>query len=438
MKFNRIIRSTLATAASAALGLGTVSCSRDYTPAYVYSVSASTGVVSAFAVDYQSGILTQISGSPFTGQSTNPVGVISAPNGRYIYVISGTHEAQIQPFAVGTDGKIYGQTPTTLGGNTYPTAAAIDSTNSYMYVAFTYAQPFTPASPGPGGIAVMKINSDGSLTLQSYNGQNYIPTGNNPVAIAVSQPVCAPVPVIASNTACSGAQGAGHVNVFVYVVDREGSTYSPGAQPTVMGFAQNTSTGALTLLNGTTFNTTLKTYQGTTAGVQPSAIAIDPTARYVYVTDRAANQIYGYSITNSSTGTPQSGNLTALATSPYATGLYPVAITIDPRGKYVYTANYNANTVSSYAIDNSTGALGGTAAGTFTTSTGPTCVTIDPALGIFIYTSNYLDSSLSGGQLSPNTGSVSAIPNTPFTASSLPSCVTSVANGSHASSIVNP
>ena len=131
--------------------------------------------------------------------------------------------------------------------------------------------------------------------------------------------------------------------------------------------------------------------------------------------------------------------MAALVSSPYATGLYPVAITIDPRGKYIYTANYNSNSVSSYSLNSSDGSLGGTAAvGNFSTATGPTCVTVEPALGIYLYTSNYLDNSVSGAQLSPNTGQLEGIANTPFPVGSLPSCVTAVANGSHSSSLVNP
>ena len=69
----------------------------------------------------------------------------------------------------------------------------------------------------------------------------------------------------------------------------------------------------------------------------PSAIASDPTGRFVYVTDQTANQVYGYSIDNQ-----LSGNLTPLVSSPFPTGnagLFPVALVIDPRGKYLYTAN---------------------------------------------------------------------------------------------------
>ena len=85
---------------------------------------------------------------------------------------------------------------------------------------------------------------------------------------------------------------------------------------------------------------------GFNAGVFPSAIAIDPTGKYVYVTDKAQNQVYGYAIANNT-----SGALTGLVSSPYATGQYPVAITIEPRGKYVYVANYNSQTVSSYSLN---------------------------------------------------------------------------------------
>jgi 6-phosphogluconolactonase len=65
-------------------------------------------------------------------------------------------------------------------------------------------------------------------------------------------------------------------------------------------------------------------------------------------------------------------------------------------------------------------------------------VSVDPALGIYLYTSNYLDQTVSGGQLSPNTGQLTAVINTPFPTSALPSCVVTVANGAHASQIINP
>lgn len=414
---------------SAAIGLGATACSRDYTAAYVYTVSASGPNINAFGVDYQSGILTQIAGSPFTTGFTRETTAVPAPNGKFLYVLSGSEDSAVEVFAIGTDGKLYGQKTSSLTG-TYPTAMAIDSAGKFLYVTFTFQPGFTPALPGPGGVTIFPINSDNSLgTPVTVNGLNYIPVGINPVGIAVSVPTCSAKPVVPSNPACNGSSGAGHENVFVYVVDQE-----PSPNATVLGYAQNTSTGALTPLSGTKFDTTLKTWQGVHAGVTPSAIAVDPTGRFVYVTDKTSNQVLGYSIDTANTG-----NLTALLASPFGTGLFPVSLTIDPRGKYLYTANFNSGTVSAFTIDTASGALSGIAGtGGFATGTRPTCVTIEPALGIYLYTSNFLDGTITAGQLSPNTGALSGIANSPFNVSALPACIASVPNGEHSSQLANP
>jgi 6-phosphogluconolactonase (cycloisomerase 2 family) len=152
------------------------------------------------------------------------------------------------------------------------------------------------------------------------------------------------------------------------------------------------------------------------------------------VTDKTSNQVLGYDIDTNGTG-----NLTALLSSPFGTGLYPVALTIEPRGKYLYTANYNDATVSSFAIDAASGSLSSVAGtGGFKTGAQPTCVTVEPELGIYLYTSNYLEGSISAGKLDANTGALSGVANSPFDASALPACITSVTNGPHASQINNP
>ena len=427
MKFNRIVRTALAAGMSLAVGLGATACSRDYTAAYVYAPSSSNGTITGFAVDYQTGILTQLPGSPFASQLTNPSTIVASPSGKYLYLIGGSQNAEVEEFALGTDGKIYGEHTYNITG-TYPTAATIDPTGSFLYVTYTYQIGYTPASPGPGGVTLFKINADGSLATPSN-----INVGNNPVAIAVSANSCTSTPLISTNTKCA----TGTENVFAYVVDDEGSTFSPGAIPDILGFAQDTSTGNLTLLSATAYNPALKTYQNTQgigAGVTPSAIAIDPTGRFVYVTDKTSNEIYGYQIASTT-----SGNLTPLVSSPYTTGLYPVSITIDPRGKFVYTANYNSSTVSGFALNQADGSLGGAAGtGNFTTYTGPNCVTIEPALGIFLFTSNSLNGSITAAKLSPNTGQLTGIPDNPFATAPLPSCLVAVANGAHSVQLVNP
>ena len=437
MRLKNIVRSTGTAAAALALALGLGSCSRDYTVAYVYSVSggATAGTVSAYGIDYETGILQQVAGSPFAIQFTNPSKVIAAPNNKFIYVIGGSQNAQVEEMAVGTDGKLYGQhtydltgteaSATGNGSTTFPfqiVGAAIDSTNTFLYVTFSYQNGYSTASPGPGGVSIYPINSDGSLgTPMTQN------VGNNPVGVAVSAPVCVNFPIVSGTSACSTVAGGGNGfnNVYVYVLDQEVAS----GKATVLGFAQNPN-GSLTPLAGTTLGTT---NQGYPAGVLPSAIAVDGTARFVYVTDQEQNQVIGYSIARNTTGV-----LTPLTGSPFGTGQLPVGITVDPRSDYVYTANFNSNSISSFAINQSTGNLSTVAGSSFTTGTSPTCVTIDPALGQFVYTSDYESGTLSGGELKANTGAVSAVLDSPFPTSALPTCVTSVANGSHAVQELTP
>lgn len=426
MKFNTISRIAMAAAVSVAIAFGTTACIRDYTADYVYAVSNSDGKISAYGVDYQSGVLTQISGSPFSTNLTNPSTVVAAPNGKTIYVIGGSQQAQVQAMPVGSDGKLYGGTGANMpSGGTYPTAAAIDYTGSYLYVAYTFQSGYSPVSPGPGGVAIFPINSDGSLGTPTN-----VNVGNNPVAIAATAPTCTATPALGSNSSpnciilgSSSTTNNGTNQSFVYVVDAE----TAAAQPTILGFVETPGTGSLAPIPGTNPN------NGFSAGVSPSAIATDPTGKYVYVTDKAQNQIYGYGISNTT-----SGALTGLVSSPYATGQYPVSITIEPRGKYVYVANYNSQTVSSYSLNLGSGALGASAGSNFTTTTGPTCVTVEPALGIYLYTSDYLNASVSGGQLSPNTGALSAVATSFFPSVSQPICVVSVPNGLHASQSTHP
>ncbi len=425
MRLKTIVRSVLTGGASLALALGLVACSRDYTVAYVYSVSAANGGISAYAVDYQTGILNQIAGSPFQTPFTNPTKVVAAPNSKFVYVIGGSQNAQVEEFAVGTDGKLYGQHTYDMTGTSpqnAPIGAVVDSTGTFLYVTFTYQNGFTPASPGPGGVTIFPINGDNSLGTPTT-----VNVGNNPVGIAVSAPVCVPTPIVSGNPPCTGVSGSGGpgvYNVYAYVLDQETSV-----TPTILGFAQNMTTGGLTPLAGTN----LKTLQGYSAGVTPSAIAVDGTARFVYVTDQTQNEVLGYQIARSTTG-----DLTALTGSPFGTGLFPVSLTIDPRAEYVYTANFNSGTISSFAISQQTGNLSTVGGGSFTGRAGITCVTIEPALGLFLYTSDRTAGLISGGELNADTGAVNAVTGDPFPTSTLPSCLTSVANGAHAISVLTP
>jgi 6-phosphogluconolactonase (cycloisomerase 2 family) len=416
MMWNKLGRGTLASILSLAL-VSVTACSRDYVLAYVYVTTAKPltsgspdGGVSAYAVDYQIGSLTPLADSPIQA-GRNPVTLVASPSGLNLYVVN-HDDSSVGEYSIGTDGKIYLQNTYNVTGS-MATAVAIDAAGKFLYVTFTYQlgpngqQLYSPASPGPGGVTIFPINADGSLGKPFT--QN---VGNNPVGIVVSRP------------------GNGSTAVFAYVVDQEASP-----KATVLGFSQNTTTGALTPVPGTVITTdsTGKTVAtGFGAGTTPSAIAEDPSARFVYITDQATNQLYGNVVASN-------GSLVAMTNGPFATGIFPVGVTIDPRGKFLYVANLTSSTVGAYAIDTATGTpVGSVGSASTSTDTSPTCVAIEPALGIYLYTSNNLANTVSAMQLDPHNGGLKQVQNTPFPSSGLPTCAVAVANGSHPTQIIVP
>ncbi len=415
MKGNNMGRGLKALAVSLAVGLGMTACSRDYTVGYLYvtNAKATPGLVTAYAIDYQSGALTQLSDSPIPSGGNNPVKLVASPNGKYIYVLNHDTSTVVE-FTIGTDGKLYpANTYSVVQGNgltgSFPTAAAIDPAGAFLYITFTYQNGFTTVKPGPGGIAIFPIKSDGSLGTAltnttigttSANPLPYVPVGNNPVGIAIPP-----------------------TGGFVYVIDQENPLTS-SARGVLLSFSENLTTGALTQIPGSYFG-------GVAAGTSPSAIAEDPSGHFIYVTDQATNQLYGYTIN----ATPTPGTPLAMLNSPFTTGLYPLGLTVDPRGTFVYVVNFASSTVSAYTVNKSTGALSG-ASGGISTATGPTCVTIDPAIGIYLYTSNNTDNSVSAEQLDPHSGALKQVQGTQYSSQGLPTCAVAVANGAHASQIV--
>jgi len=402
MEWKRFGRGAMATTLSLGMGLGLTACSRDYTVAYLYvtaSTRGTTGVINAYQVDYQSGALVQLPDSPVQTSNKNPVTLVASPDGKYVYVVF-RDDSVVQQYAIGTDGKLYGQKTYNVIGS-FPTAAAIDPAGKYLYVTSTYRPGFTTASPGAGNLTVFPISStDGTLGAATS-----VNVGNTPIGVVASA-----------------------FNNFVYVVDRETVTTSSGASApggVVLAFKQ--ASGALTPI--TTGATLLG---GFPAGVTPSSIAEDPTSRFVYVTDQVSNQLIGYIVQGG-------GALVPMTNGPFSTGQFPVNVIVDPRGLYLYVTNFNSGTIGAYAIDSATGTPSASVGSTNTAvDTNPTCATIEPALGIYLYTSNNAAGTVSGLQLDPHNGSLKQIQNTPFPASALPTCAAAVANGQHATQIVKP
>lgn len=398
MKLSKTGQGFLAVAVSIGIGFGLISCGQSNTIDYLYVTANKNnpGQISVFRVDEESGALTQISDSPYQSGGRNPVAEVTSPNGANLYVVNHDDNTIVE-FAIGTDAKLYPEHTYQTPG-TEPDSITINQAGTLLFVVDTYQPTYSDANPGPGALVVFPINSDGSLGSPVANGSlAYWPVEFAPSTVSVT------------------TNGN-----FVYVANA--NTNNPTAadqRGTVSAFSIG-SGGALTALYS---SSSALPY----AGVTPSASAIDPTSRFLYVTDAASNQLYAYTISSN-------GTLVPLTNGPFATGTYPDGITIDPSGTYIYVVNYVSNSISAYQITQSTGTPSALSGGTSTpTKTGPTCVIVEPAFGRYLYTTNFLDSSITGYQLNKNSGALTGTQNSPYPVSpaAQPTCAAAVTHGNH-------
>jgi YVTN family beta-propeller protein len=168
----------------------------------------------------------------------------------------------------------------------------------------------------------------------------------------------------------------------------------------ISGFNINSQTGALTPAPGSPFPT----------GAQSSAITIDASAHYVYVTNPDLNTISGFAVSSDGSLTPVSG-------SPFAdSGLGAEGLTIDPRGKVLYVADAKSNSISLYVIDAGTGAL--TNIGSVAAGQSPVAIAINPE-GRYLYALDQASSYISCYAIDGFTGLLSPLPNAPSFGASL-------------------
>ena len=435
MKCNHVARITAALLLSLSVCLGFTACSRDYTVGFLYVLGtraaatdpSGAGNIAEYGIDYQTGALLTLASSGQSTNGRNPVGLAISNNQKNVYVIN-HDDSNIEALLIGTDGKLYPQKVTSLDG-VFPTHIAISSDDAYLYVSFTYRRTTATANSGPGGVEVYKMvpRTDGSGGIDlgatvASGGNPYFPVGVSPVSVVVGPNLSTdgnrtvnPTTCVTTPTSCMS---------YAYVIDQDTTTLA-----NLLVFSRNVATGALTPV-GTTIGATQST--GYLSGVTASALAVAPRGVFVYVTDSASNQIIGYTV---GTG----GALTAMTNGPFATGSLPVAITIDPRGSFLYVSNQNDNSLGSYAINSAGGSLSAVS-GTATVlveGTQPNCVTIENALGVYLYVSNFLSNTISGFQLNATTGVLSKIRNSPYnTTATSPSCAAAIANGSHATQLI--
>lgn len=160
---------------------------------------------------------------------------------------------------------------------------------------------------------------------------------------------------------------------FVYVANHDSNDVS--------AYSIDPTSGTLTPIPGAPFP----------AGAGPHGVTVDPTGQFVYVANELSNNVAAYTID------PRSGALSSISGSPFPAGSGPHAVVVDRSGQFVYVANHDSNNVSAYSIklwDDARGALTPIPGSPFAAGIGPHGVTVDPT-DRFVYVANHLSNNVS-------------------------------------------
>jgi 6-phosphogluconolactonase len=409
MTLSNIGKWLLAATSTAGIALAITSCGASNTVDVVYVTSnkLNPGQINAYYLDSETGNLRQLVDSPYPSGGRNPVYEVTSPNGLNLYVANHDDNTIVR-FAIGTDGKLYPlQTVNTPG--TEPVSLAINSSGTDLYVLDYYApaspgQPsYTDLNPGPGAVIVLPLDAStgamgAALTVGVTNyfevqcfptSMTLTPDGNylfvtdtNAVVVTTSPPVTGTVPTLPAGCPNSGTVAAYSMTGGV-----------PNISPATTGTPASPS------------------FYSTGAGSEPTGITADPNSSVIYVTDAALNLVYTYSISGG----------TIARTSSAITGTMPMGALV--AGNFLYVANYNGGTLSSYSLSSGVPVPLAT---TTSAAPGPLCLMLDPDVGRFLYTTNYIGGTVGGAEFNPSTGALVQNQGSPYITSGQPTCIASV------------
>jgi 6-phosphogluconolactonase (cycloisomerase 2 family) len=289
--------------------------------------------IAAFTIDSKTGGLTAATGSPFA-TGTNNFAVqqpVVDPSGKFLYVPEdNSPTGQILGFKIGSGGSLTAITgsPFAAGGNNE--TVVIHPNGKFLY---TSDGNNVGDTPGPSISAFSIDGSSGALTAVT----------GSPFAVA-------------------------DVPKFL-AIDRTGKYLYTTAPETdmVLAFSINSSTGALTQLTGSPF---------ASGGPNPQDISVSPDGKFVFVANNGDLDTLTDGNVTAFTVTASTGALTAVAGSPFTAGSNPKRLAVDPSGKYLYVTNEDADNMSAFSINAGSGVLTAITGSPLATNVGSEGVTV--------------------------------------------------------------
>jgi 6-phosphogluconolactonase (cycloisomerase 2 family) len=344
---------------SAWLGCGTTN-SR-----FLFAAIPTSSNIVAYREDPNSGVLTQLSGSPISaGQGVEAL--VLHPSGKFLYAAnSGSNNISL--YTISSTGGLTEVTPRATTG-TSPTLMVMDSGGTFLYVA----------NSGSNDISVFSVGSDGKLA---------------PVSQCLSSLPCnattAQIGLSAMNMALAPSGN------FLYVT---GQPIQQGGLIEVFPVSQ----GVLGVPVSGPFLT----------GNIPLGLAIDSTGSFLYTSNKQDNSISPFAIN-------ADGSLTAVGSAIGETNSGPVSLLIDKSGKYLYVANQGSSNTAAYGIGTD-GGLTLISGSPFTTGSGPNILASDSS-GKYFFVG--FSSGLQSFQLDSGSGTLSSVASYTISAAGTPTSI---------------
>ena len=347
---------------------------------HVYVANSGDSTAWTYAANASNGALS--TPSPYSSSTGTSPSAIAVYGGKYAFVTNSSSNT-VSAYSVASG--VLSATPiaNTATGNT-PVAIAVHPSGKFVYVVNQLSNSISAYSITSTG-ALASIDANGATTANEPT----IATALTPVAIAIDP---------------TGAY-AYVTNLGAYTTGVCSHASVPSYSGCISVYSINTTNGALTAIDASGTSHNIDT------GQTPSSVAVDPSGKYVYVTNNHDNNVSIYSIDSST------GQLTNLSSSTL-TGSGPKSIAINPVNGYVYVANTNSDDVSAFSFSsgtlthldcgsNSSFCTNSTTTGYTnnffmgTTGSHPVSISID-STGQYAYVANYGTSKISGFKISTN------------------------------------
>jgi len=327
---------------------------------FAYVANSGFDNVSMYGINPSTGALTPLA-PPRIAAGTQPASVAVDPSGKFAYVANfGSNTVSMFTIDTSTGALTPIGSPVPAGSG--PVSVAVAPAASGKFAKFAYV-----ANRGSNDVSMYSIDSaTGALTPMG----SPVTAQFRPISVAVQ---------ISGNSAyvaTDGCPGTAQTCVLMFTINAATGALTPagvvspgswspasiavdpsgrsaalidGASKDVWVFSVNATTGALT---ETAFASTLPS---------PTAVAIDPSGKFVYVTTAGPDSppspqcsysgcsgVSMFTIDTSMIGTNPNAVFTFKGT--FGAGSYPTSIAIDQSGKFAYVASFGSQTISMYSI----------------------------------------------------------------------------------------